>query len=103
MDKKLLDALSNLSEALELIAQTLGEKKAESPTAKALEGGDFSTQIKEISPNIYKNSKYFREIKECMQKECPKELEAKDKIPSIMQIVNKCNKKYNRTGDTVYF
>ena len=54
MDKKLLDALNNLSESLDLIAQALSEKSAESPTAKALEGGDFVNQIKEINEGIKK-------------------------------------------------
>src|ERR1035437_2160935 len=54
MDEKLLKALNNLSESLDLIAQTLAEKTAESPTAKALDGGDFSTQIKGISEGVKK-------------------------------------------------
>ena len=54
MDKKLLDALNNLSESLDLIAQTLAEGKGESPTSKALEGGDFVNQIKEISEGVKK-------------------------------------------------
>lgn len=54
MDKKLLDALNNLSDSLDLISQTLAEKKAESSTSKALEEGNFSAQIKEISNGIKK-------------------------------------------------
>jgi hypothetical protein len=55
MDKKLLDALNNLSESLDLIAQVLSEKNsAQSPTAKALEEGDFVSQIKEINEGIKK-------------------------------------------------
>jgi hypothetical protein len=55
MDKKLLDALNNLSESLDLIAQVLSEKNsAESPTAKSLEEGDFVNQIKEINEGIKK-------------------------------------------------
>jgi len=54
MDKKLLDALANLSDSLDLIAQTLAEKKGESSTSKALEGGNFNAQIKEISNGIKK-------------------------------------------------
>lgn len=55
MDKKLLDALNNLSESLDLIAQVLSEKDtAQSPTAKALEAGDFVNQIKEINEGIKK-------------------------------------------------
>jgi len=54
MDKKLLDALANLSDSLDLIAQTLAEKKGESSTSKALEGGNFNAQIKEISAGVKK-------------------------------------------------
>lgn len=55
MDKKLLDALNNLSESLDLIAQVLSEKDgAQSPTAKALESGDFVNQIKEINEGVKK-------------------------------------------------
>lgn len=54
-----------------------------------------NTKMKEIIENIHKDSKYLREKNECMQKECPKELEAKGEIPSIIQIANECNKKYN--------
>ena len=52
MDKKLLDALANLSESLDLISQILSEKKSESATGKALEGGDFGVQLKEISAGV---------------------------------------------------
>ena len=54
MDKKLLDALNNLSESLDLIAQVLADGKGESSTSKALEGGNFTTQIKEISAGVKK-------------------------------------------------
>lgn len=63
MDQKLLDALNNLSEALELMAETLKEKSAaKSPTAEALKSGDFSSQIKEISVGIKSIKKDTQEI-----------------------------------------
>ena len=50
MDKKLLDSLSNLSLALEDIAAALKDKsEAQSATAKAMKGGDFVKEIKEIN------------------------------------------------------
>ncbi len=50
MDKQLLNALDNLSEALVMISEAL-EKKGSSNTAttNALQSGDFSTQINEIN------------------------------------------------------
>jgi hypothetical protein len=54
MDKRLLDALNNLSEALQEIAETLktkgGEKK--SPTTTALQSGNFGNDLKSISDGI---------------------------------------------------
>ena len=52
MDQKLLDALNNLSQSLDLISQILSEKKAVSPTAKSLEGGNINTQFKQISSSL---------------------------------------------------
>lgn len=53
MDKKLLDALNNLSLALEDIALALSSKsEPSSATAKALQGGDFISEIKEISVGV---------------------------------------------------
>ena len=53
MDKRLLDALNNLSVALGDIAQALADKsEASSATAKAMQGGDFITEIKEINEGV---------------------------------------------------
>ncbi len=54
MDKQLLDALSNLSVSLEMIAQSLNKSRedAKSATANALHSGNFSLQIQEISKGI---------------------------------------------------
>lgn len=53
MDKKLLDSLNNLSLALEEIADALKEKKeSNSATGKALQVGDFITEIKEINIGV---------------------------------------------------
>lgn len=54
MDKKLLDGLDNLSEALAMIAEALEKKneKSNSATTNALVSGDFTTQIKEINISI---------------------------------------------------
>lgn len=55
MDKQLLKALDNLSNALEMIADAL-EKKGGSgtaaPTTTALQGGDFGKSLKEINAGI---------------------------------------------------
>jgi hypothetical protein len=54
MDQKLLDALSNMSDALEQIAEALKNKKDgnKSATTEALQGGDFVKQIKEINVGV---------------------------------------------------
>lgn len=56
MDKRLLDALNNLSLSLEMIADALeskdNSKKDPSNVTKALKGGDFTQQIKSIDEGI---------------------------------------------------
>ena len=52
MDKKLLDSLNNLSVALTTIADILNKKQTKSATGAALESGDFSKDIKQISVGI---------------------------------------------------
>lgn len=54
MDKQLLDALSNLSVALEKISDALDKDKnnAQSAVGTALQSGDFSEQLKEIDKGI---------------------------------------------------
>jgi len=56
MDKKLLDALNNLSNALELLVEALNNKNVESssPITKALTGGNFIEEIRNISEGIKK-------------------------------------------------
>ena len=69
MDKKLLDGLDNLSEALVMIAEAL-EKKSEqsnSATTNALTSGDFTTQIKEINVGIKSIQKDTKKILENQQ------------------------------------
>jgi len=52
MDQKLLNALNNLSEALQEISDALKSKGGNSATANALQSGDFISEIKEISVGI---------------------------------------------------
>lgn len=54
MDKQLLNALDNLSIALEVLTDTLNKQKggAKSATGTALQSGDFSKQIVEINQSI---------------------------------------------------
>ena len=54
MDKQLLQALDNLSFALERISETLNKKDSKSSTGKAMESGNFGGQLKEISNGINK-------------------------------------------------
>ena len=54
MDKQLLQALDNLSVALEKISETLNKKDSKSSTGKAMESGNFGGQLKEISNGIKK-------------------------------------------------
>jgi len=63
MDKKLLDSLSNLSLALEDIAAALKDKsEAQSATAKAMKGGNFISEIKEINVGVKQLQKDTKEI-----------------------------------------
>lgn len=63
MDKRLLDGLNNLSIALGDIAQSLADKsEASSATAKALQGGNFITEIKEINEGVKSLQKDTKEI-----------------------------------------
>ena len=63
MDQKLLDALGNLSLALEQISTSLKDKsEAQSATAKALKGGDFIKEIKEINIGVKQLQKDTKEI-----------------------------------------
>lgn len=63
MDKKLLDSLNNLSLALESIAASLKDKsEAQSATAKAMKGGDFIKEIKEINVGVKQLQKDTKQI-----------------------------------------
>jgi len=63
MDKKLLDSLNNLSLALEDIAASLKSKsEAQSATAKAMKGGDFVKEIKEINVGVKQLLKDSKQI-----------------------------------------
>ena len=52
MDKQLLAALDNLSVSLEMLVESLNKKDAKSPTATALQSGNFEDQIKSINKGI---------------------------------------------------
>ena len=53
MDKQLLDALNNLSDSLEMIAQALDKKgTSNTTTTNALQSGDFSKQLTEINVSL---------------------------------------------------
>jgi hypothetical protein len=63
MDKKLLDSLNNLSLALEDIASALKDKsETNSATAKALKGGDFIKEIKEINVGVKQLQKDTKQV-----------------------------------------
>lgn len=63
MDKKLLESLNNLSLALEDIASSLKSKgEAQSATAKAMKGGDFVKEIKEINVGVKQILKDTKQI-----------------------------------------
>lgn len=69
MDKRLLEGLDNLSEALIMIAEALNKKneKSNSATTNALVSGDFTTQIKEINVGIKSIKKDTKKILENQQ------------------------------------
>ena len=54
MDKEILKALGNLSDALQMLSDSLGKdkKKDKSATGAALQSGNFSKQINEINKGI---------------------------------------------------
>ena len=53
MDKQLLDALNNLSESLEMISKALEKKEgSNTTTTNALQSGDFSKQLTEITVSL---------------------------------------------------
>jgi len=63
MDKKLLDALNNLSLALEEIGEALASKKsAATPTADALKKGNFVDQIAQINTSVKEIKKDTKQI-----------------------------------------
>jgi hypothetical protein len=63
MDKKLLDSLNNLSIALQEISDALKSKgEATSATAKAMKGGDFIKEIKEINIGVKQLQKDTKQI-----------------------------------------
>ena len=63
MDQKLLESLNNLSIALMEISDALKDKsEAQSATAKAMKGGDFIKEIKEINKGVVQLQKDTKEI-----------------------------------------
>lgn len=52
MDKQLLDALDNLSIALEMLSDSLNKNNAKSGVANALQSGNFSDQLIEIDKSL---------------------------------------------------
>jgi len=63
MDKKLLDSLNNLSIALQDISDSLKSKsEASSATAKAMKGGNFTKEIKEINIGVKQLQKDSKQI-----------------------------------------
>ena len=63
MDKKLLDSLNNLSIALQDISDSLKSKsEASSATAKAMKGGNFIKEIKEINAGVKQLQKDSKQI-----------------------------------------
>ena len=53
MDKQLLDALNNLSDSLEMISKALEKKEgSNTTTTNALQSGDFSKQLTEITVSL---------------------------------------------------
>jgi len=53
MDKQLLEALSNIGNALDMLVEALDKKQeAKSATATAMQGGDFGKQLETISAQV---------------------------------------------------
>lgn len=63
MDQKLLLALNNLSDGLEAIADALKDRKGDkSPTTEALQGGNFTKEIKAINIGVKQLMKDTKQI-----------------------------------------
>jgi len=63
MDQKLLSALNNLSDGLEAIADALKEKRGnKSATTEALQGGNFTKEIKAINVGVKQLMKDSKQI-----------------------------------------
>lgn len=63
MDKQLLDALNNLSNSLDMIAESLSKKsQTNTVTTNALQSGDFSKQLIEINTSLKDIKKDTKDI-----------------------------------------
>ena len=84
MDKQLLAALDNLSVALEMLSDSLNKsKEAKSPTATAMQSGNFGEQLKEINKGIRELKNDNKKILDNQQTIIKLQKEKKDKSMNV--------------------
>jgi hypothetical protein len=85
MDKQLLAALDNLSIALEMLVESLSKKDAKSPTATALQSGNFEDQLKGINKGIQELKADNKKILDNQQTIIKLQKEKKDKSMNVFE------------------
>ena len=85
MDKQLLAALDNLSIALEMLVESLNKKDAKSPTATALQSGNFEDQLKGINKGIQELKADNKKILDNQQTIIKLQKEKKDKSMNVFE------------------
>lgn len=94
MDKQLLAALDNLSIALEMLSDSLNKsKEAKSPTATAMQSGNFGEQLKEINKGIRELKDDNKKILDNQQTIIKLQKEKKDKSMNVFEGAGKENNK----------
>lgn len=51
-------------------------------------------KMKDLITSMHQGVKHLRDINQCAKEECPKELEAKEHAPSLMNVSNDCAKQH---------
>jgi hypothetical protein len=94
MDKQLLAALDNLSIALEMLTESLSKnKEAKSPTATAMQSGNFGEQLKEINKGIQELKDDNKKILDDTQTIIKLQKEKKDSSMNVFEGAGKENNK----------
>ena len=94
MDKQLLAALDNLSIALEMLTDSLNKnKEAKSPTATAMQSGNFGEDLKKITKGIQELKDDNKKILDDTQTIIKLQKEKKDSSMNVFEGAGKENNK----------